>query len=602
MRVAGVDPEPTVYKPEEREVEQPQVMQEAEMRVAGVDPEPTVYKPEEKGIEDVEVIHESDIQKVESRIGEITYHLDENGNYNVGGNISVAKDMTSYNALQSGMMQKDMAENPDMEMTNAYQTKLQMKSMEVMLRNEIYTDLQNRLNLGEEVPGAQEFMQKHEEELRNLGLSRDEHGGIGRIADEQQRTTQQTEERPVERPVTKEEKVEEQPVEKPVEKEEKIFSGALNYGFTAEGDLNISGNVAINEDSEAYKVAKEAIMASNNKNDAIFGSMFQNDEIGAELDTHNLVVANEVYSNLQQQEAEGTALSAEEKMFIHKHEQKLADLGLGRDENGNICKAENVPQQTAEKVEEKPAEKPVEKEEKVEEQPVEKPVEKEEKIFSGALNYGFTAEGDLNISGNVAINEDSEAYKVAKEAIMASNNKNDAIFGSMFQNDEIGAELDTHNLVVANEVYSNLQQQEAEGTALSAEEKMFIHKHEQKLADLGLGRDENGNICKAEDVPQQTAEKVEEKPAEKPVEKEGKEDAAQKAAEARIRQVAQIYGKRNGLEGEALQEFIDKQVKEHMPQEQVVTEAPKRHTIESKMGIEDEKKNIFQKIFKGIDR
>ena len=443
MRVAGVDPEPTVYKPEEREVEQPQVMQEAEMRVAGVDPEPTVYKPEEKGIEDVEVIHESDIQKVESRIGEITYHLDENGNYNVGGNISVAKDMTSYNALQSGMMQKDMAENPDMEMTNAYQTKLQMKSMEVMFRNEIYTDLQNRLNLGEEVPGAQEFMQKHEEELRNLGLSRDEHGGIGRIADEQQRTTQQTEERPVERPVTKEEKVEEQPAEKPVEKEEKV-----------------------------------------------------------------------------------------------------------------------------------------------EEQPVEKPVEKEEKIFSGALK------GDLNISGNVAINEDSEAYKVAKEAIMASNNKNDAIFGSMFQNDEIGAELDTHNLVVANEVYSNLQQQEAEGTALSAEEKMFIHKHEQKLADLGLGRDENGNICKA------TAEKE----VEKPVEKEGKEDAAQKAAEARIRQVAQIYGKRNGLEGEALQEFIDKQVKEHMPQEQVVTEAPKRHTIESKMGIEDEKKNIFQKIFKGIDR
>ena len=438
-----------------REAEQPQVMQEAEMRVAGVDPEPTVYKPEEKGIEDVEVIHESDIQKVESRIGEITYHLDENGNYNVGGNISVAKDMTSYNALQSGMMQKDMAENPDMEMTNAYQTKLQMKSMEVMFRNEIYTDLQNRLNLGEEVPGAQEFMQKHEEELRNLGLSRDEHGGIGRIADEQQRTTQQTEERPVERPVTKEEKVEEQPAEKPVEKEEKV-----------------------------------------------------------------------------------------------------------------------------------------------EEQPVEKPVEKEEKIFSGALNYGFTAEGDLNISGNVAINEDSEAYKVAKEAIMASNNKNDAIFGSMFQNDEIGAELDTHNLVVANEVYSNLQQQEAEGTALSAEEKMFIHKHEQKLADLGLGRDENGNICKAENVPQQTAEKE----VEKPVEKEGKEDAAQKAAEARIRQVAQIYGKRNGLEGEALQEFIDKQVKEHMPQEQVVTEAPKRHTIESKMGIEDEKKNIFQKIFKGIDR
>ena len=455
MRVAGVDPEPTVYKPEEKEVEQPQVMQEAEMRVAGVDPEPTVYKPEEKGIEDVEVIHESDIQKVESRIGEITYHLDENGNYNVGGNISVAKDMTSYNALQSGMMQKDMAENPDMEMTNAYQTKLQMKSMEVMFRNEIYTDLQNRLNLGEEVPGAQEFMQKHEEELRNLGLSRDEHGGIGRIADEQQRTTQQTEERPVERPVTKEEKVEEQPAEKPVEKEEKV-----------------------------------------------------------------------------------------------------------------------------------------------EEQPVEKPVEKEEKIFSGALNYGFTAEGDLNISGNVTINEDSEAYKVAKEAIMASNNKNDAIFGSMFQNDEIGAELDTHNLVVANEVYSNLQQQEAEGTALSAEEKMFIHKHEQKLADLGLGRDENGNICKAENVPQQTAEKE----VEKPVEKEGKEDAAQKAAETRIRQVAQIYGKRNGLEGEALQEFIDKQVKEHMPQEQVVTEAPKRHTIESKMGIEDEKKNIFQKIFKGIDR
>ena len=134
--------------------------------------------------------------------------------------------------------------------------------------------------------------------------------------------------------------------------------------------------------------------------------------------------------------------------------------------------------------------------------------------------------------------------------------------------------------------------------ALSAEEKMFIHKHEQKLADLGLGRDENGNICKAENVPQQTAEKE----VEKPVEKEGKEDAAQKAAEARIRQVAQIYGKRNGLEGEALQEFIDKQVKEHMPQEQVVTEAPKRHTIESKMGIEDEKKNIFQKIFKGIDR
>lgn len=419
-----------------REAEQPQVMQEAEMRVAGVDPEPTVYKPEEKGIEDVEVIHESDIQRVDSRIGEITYHLDEKGNYNVGGNISVAKDMTSYNMLQSGMMQKDMAENPDMEMTNAYQTKLQMKSMEVMLRNEIYTDLQNRLNLGEEVPGAQEFMQKHEEELRNLGLSRDEHGGIGRIADEQQRTTQQTEERPVERAVENENKVEE---------------------------------------------------------------------------------------------------------------------------------------------------KPVEKEEKVEEKPVEK---SEEKIMTGALSYGFTAEGDLNFNGNVAINEDSEAYKVAKEAIMASNNKNDAIFGSMFQNDETGAELDTHNLVIANEVYSNLQQQEAEGTVLSAEEKMFIHKHEQKLADLGLGRDENGNICKAENAPQQTAEK--------PVEKEEKTqevDSSRKAQEDRIRQVAQIYGKRNGLEGEALQEFIDKEVKEHMPQEQqstpepVVAEAPERHTIESKMGV-----------------
>lgn len=165
---AQIDPSPLQGKPETAPVYQP----ENEGATSDKEPEKegaTSNKEQEEKQETSEVVVEPLV--AESKAGNITYSMDDNGQYRTGGTISVIKDYEKYNEIKREI-------SDAMGNTPGKSTFAGCRAQVAYMADAINKDIEARLARGEDVPHAKEMMEMNNKQLKAMGLEYDKDGHL----------------------------------------------------------------------------------------------------------------------------------------------------------------------------------------------------------------------------------------------------------------------------------------------------------------------------------------------------------------------------------------------------------------------------------------
>ena len=321
------------------------------------------------------IVSESSLS-MDSKVGAIDYTIDSNGNYTIdGGNMSATGDYEAHQALTENILKN----NPNLTLEDA-----QVQANKVILENQICSDLENRVANGEAIPGAEKFIEEYNTSLRESGFMRDQDGNIVELntqektAENSQTNTEEKTAEPKAEEKTSEQKALEEKVNRFVD--EKIKSGELdaskaeemkdklikevsqpeeksqevkekqqestkedndivehakiNYSLDEDGYLrSVNAQYSIDKNSETYETISNNLAAYRENNRFSFA------DLSMPRSADQLLIYNEVYSDIKEDLDKGEKLSVGEEKFMKQYEQNLQKLGLARDEDGNIVKA-----------------------------------------------------------------------------------------------------------------------------------------------------------------------------------------------------------------------------------------------------------------------
>ncbi len=154
---AKIEPSPIMDKPKEAPVYQPEK--------EGA----TSNKEQEEKQETSEVVVEPLV--AESKAGNISYSMDDNGQYKTGGTISVINDYEKYKDIEKEIS-AGMGNTPGKSMIVGHKTQI------AYMADAINKDIEARMARGEDVPHAKEMMDLNNKQLKAMGLEYDKEGHL----------------------------------------------------------------------------------------------------------------------------------------------------------------------------------------------------------------------------------------------------------------------------------------------------------------------------------------------------------------------------------------------------------------------------------------
>lgn len=119
-------------------------------------------------------VNKTDIKefhRVKTANGVIIYNLDKNGTCDIQGNILWDKYENAVD-VESRIITTKIQKDPTISINSDNRAEIRLAAINLIMENEVYSDLQSRIDSGEEILGAEKFMQNYEETLKSFNLAR----------------------------------------------------------------------------------------------------------------------------------------------------------------------------------------------------------------------------------------------------------------------------------------------------------------------------------------------------------------------------------------------------------------------------------------------